>query len=483
MAPFEQVTPHCAHASVPVVRQGRRSPSPLRRNLRFSLIEGIGAAVMVGVGETYLSAFALATGMGQVAAGLVTSVPLLAGALLQLGAPLLVMRLGSYKKWIVACVAAQAACFLPLMAAAIHGAIPPWAVFLLAAAYWATSMAVGPTWNAWIATIVPPRIRPRYFSRRSRWAQLAVLIGILGGGAILHYTNQHDVPFRGFAIIFAIAAFARFISSRYLAISQENVPPRRMRLLPAKELLRRMRSSNDGRLLLFMIVFMAGVQFSGPYFTPYMLRQLELSYAQYMGLLSISFSAKALTLPLMGHLAQRFGARRVVSIGAFGIVPLAAMWVPTNEYAVLIGIQVLSGIAWGAYELGSFLLLFETIPDEERTSMLTAFNVGSAVSMVVASIAGGAVIGALGASPFAYHVVFACSTLIRGGAVLLLSRVKDMPITMSGIATRTDAVQPSTGSMERPLVVSISKSWLGVLELGERGRRALIDLVRPSRRD
>lgn len=43
---------------------------------------------MIGCGETYLPAFALALGLGETSAGLVASLPLLAGGIMQLLSPL-----------------------------------------------------------------------------------------------------------------------------------------------------------------------------------------------------------------------------------------------------------------------------------------------------------------------------------------------------------------------------------------------------------
>src|SRR5262245_61683454 len=53
----------------------------LRRELRSIVADGIAYSVMVGIGETYLSAFALAMGMGEVASGLIATVPLMLGGL------------------------------------------------------------------------------------------------------------------------------------------------------------------------------------------------------------------------------------------------------------------------------------------------------------------------------------------------------------------------------------------------------------------
>jgi hypothetical protein len=55
--------------------------------------------------------------MGEVVAGLIACVPLLAGAILQLVSPYGVRTLGSYRRWVSACAAVQAASFIPLVVA------------------------------------------------------------------------------------------------------------------------------------------------------------------------------------------------------------------------------------------------------------------------------------------------------------------------------------------------------------------------------
>ena len=59
------------------------------------MIDAAAYSVMVGCGETYLPAFALALGLGPIVAGMVASVPLLVGATVQLAA----------RSWCIALVA------------------------------------------------------------------------------------------------------------------------------------------------------------------------------------------------------------------------------------------------------------------------------------------------------------------------------------------------------------------------------------------
>lgn len=96
----------------------------LRRDLQSSSADAVSFSLMVGAGETYIPAFALALGASDVVAGLVSSAPLLTGAVLQLVSPLAVLRLGSHRRWVVLCARIQAASFAPLIVGAALGALP-----------------------------------------------------------------------------------------------------------------------------------------------------------------------------------------------------------------------------------------------------------------------------------------------------------------------------------------------------------------------
>src|SRR5213076_3316386 len=68
-----------------------------RGDLRASIGDAAAFSVMVGIGETYFAAFALALGTGETLAGLVATLPMLMGASLQLATPWFLKRARSYK--------------------------------------------------------------------------------------------------------------------------------------------------------------------------------------------------------------------------------------------------------------------------------------------------------------------------------------------------------------------------------------------------
>ncbi len=152
--------------------------------------DGIAFSLMVGMGETYLPAFVLALGMGQVAAGLIGTIPArLVGAVLQPVSPLASCG-GSapHRRWVVACwhfVSGRLVSF-PLCTAAWIGSILRCGqLFAVAAVYWGAGLGTNPAWNTWVGTIVPKRLRARYFARRTRLSQMGVFIGFIVAGVSL----------------------------------------------------------------------------------------------------------------------------------------------------------------------------------------------------------------------------------------------------------------------------------------------------------
>lgn len=415
---------------------GHKPANTPRSDLRAMLADGFFFSVMVGIGETYLPAFVLAVSKGrgaEVAAGLITSIPLLVGALLQLLSPAAVRYLGSHRRWVVLCGMVQASSFVPLSLGAFAGWIPLPAVFLVAAVYWGFGMGAGPAWNTWAETLVPKSIRTRYFAQRTRFTQAGILTGFVIGGCALHLAKMRERvdPSRhwvlyGFAGLFLIAGLCRFVSSRLLASQSEPMPlAHDHRSISLGNFIARIRNGGSEQLLAYFVVVQFTVYISGPYFNPFMLGHLHLSesYGAYMVLIATCFLGKMLALPALGHFAHRWGAQRLLWLGAIGIAPISGLWLVSNEYPYLMCVQFLGGLAWAAYELAIVLLAFDTIRRDERTSLLTTYNVGNALAMVLGSLCGGALLRYFGEQRETYLLLFGLSSLGRLTTLLLLARI------------------------------------------------------------
>lgn len=460
------VKPDVARSERRTVRSPKSSPQPLAeasegRALTSDLSASIGDAtafgVMVGIGETYIPAFTLAVGLGDVFAGLIATIPLLVGSVLQLISPWAVARLESHRRWVVLCAAAQGVCFVPLVIAAVAGHISPWVAMAVSSLYWGMGLATGPAWNTWQGTIIPRSIRANFFARRSKLQQIATLTGFLLAGFSLQYVRQTggDVILM-FAGLFLVACVCRLLSTACLWWQSEPCPmPPGLSPFSMTSAWRQFTGPSTRSLMLMAVFMQAGVYVSGPYFNPYMLKVLHFSYAGYAVLLGTSFVAKFLCLPLWGRYAHRHGAKRLMWVGALSIIPLASGWVLSDDYWWLLVLQVFSGVAWGAYELALMLLFFETIPERERTNVLTVYNVVNSLALVLGS-AFGALILMLGeVSQPAYLCVFGLSTVVRLSSLYWMARLPDVNVPAGGAMIRPLAMRPSSGSIDDPVLTTM----------------------------
>ncbi len=406
----------------------------LRRDLWITTADAAAFSVMVGCGETYLPAFALALGMGPVAAGMVASVPVLVGAVVQLVTPLGVARLGSNRAWVVACTTLQALSFLPFVIWAIVGRATLWQLLLAASVYWAAGMAGGPAWNSWMGTLIPDRMRTSFFAQRNRLGQFGVFIGFMAGGAILQFGERRGAALAAFAALFTVAGICRLVSTALLASCREIRRPDRDaaagggRPVPLFErlsgALAAIAAAPSGALVAFVCSFAFACQFAGPYFTPYMLREMGFSYGAFMVVIGTNFLGKALALPALGRLGSRVGSLGLLWLGSLTIIPLAMLWLPSASVPYLVGVQLFAGGCWAAYELAVTLLFFDAVAAEERTGVVTAYNLGLAVATVAGAGAGGLLLRSLGEDQQAYFAVFAVSSVLRLATIPLLRRVR-----------------------------------------------------------
>lgn len=395
---------------------------------------------MVGCGEIYLPAFALALGLGPVAAGLMASLPVLVAAVVQLITPLAVARLGSNRNWVIGCTAVQSLSFLPLIFWAIRGEATFVELIIAASLYWSAGMAGSPAWNSWMGALIPSQVRAVYFAQRNRLGQLATLIGFVTGGLLLQLADRSGMTLQAFAALFAIAGVSRMVSTLCLVACRE-VPYRdrdghddvalassgRKTGHPLHHLRRTLGAiavSPAGALLAYLWSLAFAAQFSAPYFTPYMLDDRRFSYLAYMLVIGVGLLSKAVAMPAFGRLVTRIGSVRLMRIGGIAIIPLSALWLVSSQVAFLVGVQVVAGICWASYELAAALLFFDAVQHRQRTGVVTIHNLGLSIATLGGAAMGGAVLKWLGEDQTAYFTIFAISSLLRVATLPLLVRLR-----------------------------------------------------------
>ncbi len=393
--------------------------------MKLSLADATAFNVMVGIGETYFPAFALALSKGELISGLIATLPMLAGATLQLISPQALAAFGSYRRWVATCAIVQALSLVPLAFFAFQHGMPTVMLFLCASLYWASGQATVPAWNTWVEALIPNKIRAPFFAYRTRLAQFGMLAGLIGGGVAMQWGKKEGVLLDVFGVMFVIAAVARFVSASCLATQSDALMLPHFRDHKPVDATKppRLLTSANKRLLSYVFTMQGAVYLSGPYFTAYMLKHLHLDYYEFVMLIASSYIARILVLRGMGLFAHKAGPHRLLWIGAIGITPLPAMWLVSNDFVFLLLLQIVGGFVWAAHELAMALLFIDAIPRHARVSVLAIYNFGNSAAMASGTIFGALILYRFGEVPATYLSIFGLSSVVRIIALGLLKRV------------------------------------------------------------
>src|SRR5690606_35269809 len=146
------------------------------------------------------------------------------------------------------------------------------------------------------------------------------------------------------------------------------------------------------RVASYLAFLMLGCTVSTPFFTPYMLRELNMDYGSFALLSATSLLSKAVVFPVFHRLALPHGLPRMLLVSGTGIAVVPVLWAMSSDYVWLLFIHVFSGAVWAGLEYSSFQLLMQDTKAELRTEFFSISNSMSGLLQVVGALAGGALL-------------------------------------------------------------------------------------------
>jgi hypothetical protein len=422
-------------------------PRRLRRALNWSLADGLLYAVMVGVSESYLGAFAVELGHGPTALAVLTTAPFLVGALSQFATPALSAALGGGTRLVVLGSAVQALSHLGFYAVAVTGDDRLWTLMSAKIAFWVSGSIIGPAWGAWMAGLLRGPARPRYFARRSGAVHAVLVVAFAGAGWFLHHTGSGPRYLGTFALLFLVALVARLGSSTALALQSRY----RFRVQGHTGTFARVRLALRGarwRVAGYLAAVMFGAHIAVPFFTPYMLRDLGLDYGAFAALSSVSILAKAIGFAACARVARAVGLRPLLLAGGFGVATVPLFWAFSRDMGVLVTAQIVGGLAWAAVEFTGFQLLLQSAHPRFRLEFMSMAGALSGGAQVLGAVLGGQLLSRFAVD---YTAVFFASAAGRGMALVLLVAIPAamIPTRLPWLLTRLISVRPVGGGIER----------------------------------
>ncbi len=358
----------------------------VERSLNHSIRDGISFSVMLGGGESYFSAFALHLRATATEVGILATLPLLLGSFFQLASARLGHRVRNRRQLILIGAGLQALLWLPL--ALLPLLFPDYALLILLgclAAYHAAGNLVIPQWTSLMGDLVPEQRRGRYFGWRSRAATVTQFAALAAGGVILQCFAGFGYAAAGFLTLFGIAAAARGVSFYYLAHMHDPGQAGDRPKAPPDQSAR----SAFRHYSLFNAFMQFAVGIASPFFTVYMLRELALSYLEYMVLVATLVLIQALTLNMWGRVTDAFGNRLVLLWTGFLVPAIPALWLLGDDFFYLMFVEGLTGLVWGGFVLSGGNLAYDMVPASNRSDWMAAHNVRAALGLFLGALLGG----------------------------------------------------------------------------------------------
>lgn len=446
-------------------------------SLRASVRDGAAYGFMSGIGESYISAAAVALGASKPFMGVLGAVPHLAGAIAQLASANVADRTLRRRATYMAGAVVQTFSWVPMLGSIL--APHPWNLVLLlvgVALYYGGVHYSLPPWNSTMGELVPPERRGRYFGGRNALNLRAMLYGTLLGGVLLWRYAEDSGGHRTFLVLFALALAARALSTGFLAKMRDPPyvlqPEDRFTFI---EFARQFPRSNFVRFVLYVAAVNFSVQIAGPFFAVYVLRDLEYGYLVLMGSTLIMLLAQSLTMKTWGRLADRIGNRAVLWVTGIGVAIVPIPWAFGRHLEWIFVAQVLSGLVWSGFNLSTANYIFDAVSPAKRARCVGYFNVVNCAGIFAGGLVGAALVGfvpsrvALGPLSVRFvselPLLFLLSGLLRLITTLLfLPWIREVrtirPWTVVDLIARSDKIRAAGETA----VAYLSHAWRGPSE-------------------
>ena len=394
----------------------------------MSLYDGAFAGAMTGFTQEYFAPFAILLGatVGQI--GMLTAVPNLFAALLQIKSADLTEWFGARKKILNVFVLLQALMLVPMTGIAAAGGGDVYLFIVLVTFFTSFGALATPAWGSMMSDLVPEDRRGDYFGWRGMLLGILTIFSMFLAGAMLHYSKIFSV-YLGFGLIFFMAFGFRMVSWSFLKRMYD--PPLHRsedKRYTFSAFLARIRGDNFAKFVVSIALMNFSVNLAGPFFAVLMLRDLHFSYLTYTVVTVTASVAVFATIRRWGRQADHVGNVKIIKVTSFLISGIPLWWLVSLHPFFLIVAQIYSGLLWAGFNLGAANFIFDAVPSSHRMRSIAYFNALNGVALFAGAMIGGLLLDVL-PPLFGYRflTLLCVSSFLRFAASFLIaSKVKEV---------------------------------------------------------
>ncbi len=396
------------------VQEVNKSKMSVRTSLKASSIDGALSTVFSNItGGVLLSSFLLELGASPFEIGMVASLPMLANLLQPLGAFVsnnfnsrhnygIWTFLPSRLLWLILLIciifrnfnanSSQEIIYLTLILVIISN--------ILAALGSAS-------WMSWLAALVPPKLRGRYYSIRSIVSNITGLFCLPIASFIV--SNWQEGVIAGYGVVLSIsivAGLASLFCQQFMIDINPQIAGKKEEQI---ENLKEKNQDNffnsliipfkDRNLLIFLIYFALwgfAVNLSTPFFNLYMLENLGINITSVTLFNSLSNGANMLMLLIWGRLSDRIGNRPLLIFVGLAIAITPLFWLLTGIAEIqsqlwifLLIFHLFLGGTWAAIDLANNNIQIGISPIQHHASFFAIISATTGISSALGITVGG----------------------------------------------------------------------------------------------
>ncbi len=401
----------------------------VRTSLRASSIDGSLSTIFSNItGGVLLSSFLIDLGASPFEIGMVASLPMLANLLQPLGAILSNRSQSRHDYGISIFLPARLLWLVLLVGIILRGTNTDlsrelvYLTLVLVITSQVLAAMGSASWMSWLAALVPAKLRGRYYSVRSIVSNVTGLLCLPIASFIIANWQGGSIAGYGLVLSIGILAGVASLTCQHLMIDinpqsyQTQTEPKHDQFNLFNNLIAPFQDRNLIFFLIYVAIWGFAVNISTPFFTLYMLENLDVDITWVTLLSSLSSGANMLMLLVWGKLSDRFGNRSLLIFAGMAIAITPLFWllagrsqsqellqVPLQEnlWLYLIIFHLFLGGSWAAIDLGSNNIQIEIAPIKHHA---TFFGIVSAIAGISSAL--GTTIGATLAQYGHYEGVF-----------------------------------------------------------------------------
>lgn len=355
--------------------------------------EAIPFSIQQAFGESFIGPYAVFLGAPKPLVAILSTVPLLFGALLQPLALVIMSRFRDRSFVLFLLTFFQALIWVPIIGIGYAGWSGENAGYALVASvilFYVIGMLGGPIWNSLVGDILEPSLRIDAFSRRNLYAGISMLVGFLVVGGILRWSAAKDLLLWGFTLTFVVAAVSRVVSS--IMLKKHPSPP--FTALDSdyfsfRQFLERSYESNFLKFVIYVAVTNLAINISAPFITVYLLRDLSLSYTDYSFAIASGFVTQLFVTRRWGSILEEVGSRRVLMISSIGFALTPFLWLFSGHLWWLCFVSGLRGMLAIGYQISVSTFIFDAVTPGKRARCAAYQSIVNNFSIVLGALFGG----------------------------------------------------------------------------------------------